>query len=187
MCSQGTDDPKNTIYTESFNVPFIIRYPEKIKPHVDSTLLSTVDIMPTLLSMAGLAEHIPSTAEGRDLSPVLLENGQECDAPDCALYIRNVNGPKDEEGLVRGFFPVARGIKTHRYTFEIAIKKDCSLKSVTIFDDLEDPYQMTNIDYKHHPELFKTLLEMLSDKLKESDDIWYREDILNKLNLYNTK
>ena len=187
MCSQGTDDPKNTIYTESFNVPFIIRYPEKIKPHVDSTLLSTVDIMPTLLSMAGLAEHIPSTAEGRDLSPVLLENGQECDAPDCALYIRNVNGPKDEEGLVRGFFPVARGIKTHRYTFEIAIKKDYSLKSVTIFDDIKDPYQMTNIDYKQNPELFKTLLEMLSDKLTESDDIWYREDILNKLNLYNTK
>ena len=92
-----------------------------------------------------------------------------------------------EEGLVRGFFPVARGIKTHRYTFEIAIKKDYSLKSVTIFDDLEDPYQMTNIDYKQNPELFKTLLEMLSDKLKESDDIWYREDILNKLNLYNTK
>jgi hypothetical protein len=137
--------------------------------------------------MAGLAEHIPSSAEGRDLSPVLLENALECDAPDCALYIRNVNGPKDEEGLVRGFFPVARGIKTHRYTFEIAIKKDYSLKNVTIFDDLEDPYQMTNIDYKHHPELFKTLLEMLSDKLKESDDIWYREDILNKLNLYNTK
>ena len=82
---------------------------------------------------------------------------------------------------------MARGIKTHRYTFEIAIKKDYSLKSVTIFDDLEDPYQMTNIDYKHHPELFNTLLEMFSDKLKESDDIWYREDILNKLNLYNTK
>ena len=82
---------------------------------------------------------------------------------------------------------MARGIKTHRYTFEIAIKKDYSLKSVTIFDDIKDPYQMTNIDYKQNPELFKTLLEMLSDKLTESDDIWYREDILNKLNLYNTK
>lgn len=183
MCSQGTYDPKNSIYTESFNVPFIIRYPEKIRPRVDSTLLSTIDIMPTLLSMAGLEAKIPESAEGRDLSPVLLENGKDCDIPDCALYIRNVNGPKDEEGMVRGFFPAARGIKTHRYTFEVAIKKDFSLKNVMIFDDLKDPYQMTNIDYTSEPELFKSLLGMLEDKLKESDDIWYREGILNKLNL----
>jgi hypothetical protein len=186
MCSQGTDDPKNTIYTESFNVPFIIRYPEHIRPRVDSTLLSTVDIMPTLLSMAGLAEHIPASAEGRDLSSVLLENSAKCDIPECALYIRNINGPKDEDGLVRGFFPVARGIKTHRYTFEIAITKDFTLKSVMIFDDLEDPYQMSCIDYLQHPELFKSLLEMLSEKLEESDDIWHRENILDKLN-FNIK
>ena len=129
------------------------------------------------------SKQIPASAEGRDLSPVLLDNGLECDTPDCALYIRNVNGPKDEEGMVRGFFPAARGIKTHRYTFEIAIKKDYSLKSVMIFDDLKDPYQMTNIDYTSELELFKSLLGMLEDKLKESDDIWYREGILNKLNL----
>ena len=183
MCSQGTDDPKNSIYTESFNVPFLIRYPEKIRPRVDSTLLSTVDIMPTLLSMAGLSDQIPSSAEGRDLAPVLMENGGECDIPDAVLYIRNTNGEKDADGLVRGFFPAARGIKTDRYTFEIAINKDRSLRSVTIFDDWNDPYQMTCIDYREEPELFDSLLKQLAGKLEEADDFWYREDILNKLNL----
>ena len=183
MCSQGTYDPKNSIYTESFNVPFIIRYPEKIRHRVDSTLLSTIDIMPTLLSMAGLSEQIPATAEGRDLSPILMETGEECEAPDAALYIRNVNGPKDENGLVRGFFPIARGIKTHTHTFEIAIKRDGSLNSVTIFDDIHDPYQMNNIDYKKQPELFRQLLNTLAAKLEESDDIWHKENILNTLNL----
>ena len=187
MCSQGTYDPKNSIFTESFTVPFLIRYPEKIRPRVDSTLLSTVDIMPTLLSMAGLSNHIPTSAEGRDLSPVLLENGAKCDAPDCALYIRNTNGPKDENGLVRGFFPAARGIKTDRYTFEIAIRKNGGLESVTIFDDLEDPYQMNNIDYKTHTELFATLREMLKGKLEEADDIWYRDRILDKLNFQDIR
>ena len=134
MCSQGTYDPKNSIYTESFNVPFIIRYPEKIRPRVDSTLFSTIDIMPTLLAMAG--QDIPSSAEGRDLSPVLLENGKECDVPQTALYIRNVNGPKGDDGLVKGFFPIARGIKTDRYTFEIAIRKDGSLDGI---DGTEEP------------------------------------------------
>ena len=56
MCSQGTLDPKNSIYTESFNVPFLIRYPDRIRHRVDSTLLSAVDIMPTMLALAGLEE-----------------------------------------------------------------------------------------------------------------------------------
>ena len=184
MCSQGTYDPKNSVYTESFNVPFLIRYPEKIRPRVDSTLLSTIDIMPTLLSMAGLKANIPESAEGRDLSPVLLENGNECDIPTSALYIRNVNGPKDENGLVRGFFPVARGLKTERYSFEISIKKDNTLDEITIFDDYDDPYQMTNLDYRKHPELFTMLLDMLKSKLQEADDVWYKEQILENLN-YN--
>lgn len=181
MCSQGTYDPKNSIYTESFNVPFIIRYPEKIRHRVDSTLLSTIDIMPTLLSMAGLSEQIPSSAEGRDLSPILMETGENCEAPESALYIRNVNGPKDENGLVRGFFPVARGIKTHGYTFEIAIKKDKTLKSVTIFDDRNDPYQLNEIDYRKQPELFAELLETLKAKLEEANDVWHKEGILETL------
>lgn len=181
MCSQGTEDPKNSIYTESFNVPFIVRYPEKIRPRVDSTLLSTIDIMPTLLSLAGLKDEIPAAAEGRDLSPVLLENDEDCDIPDAALYIRNVNGPKDEEGMVRGFFPVARGIKTARYTFEISINRDMSLSSVTIFDDIEDPYQLSPVNHKEHPKLFNSLLGKLQDKLKEADDIWHRKQILENL------
>ena len=184
MCSQGTYDPKNSVYTESFNVPFIIRYPEKIRPRVDSTLLSTIDIMPTLLSMAGLEANIPESAEGRDLSPVLLENGKECDIPTSALYIRNVNGEKDEHGMIRGFFPVARGLKTDRYSFEISIKRDKSLNEITIFDDHSDPYQLTNLDYRKNPELFTQLLDMLKYKLQEADDVWYKEQILENLN-YN--
>lgn len=181
MCSQGTYDPKNSIYTESFNVPFMIRYPERIRPRVDSTLFSTIDIMPTLLSLAGLNDMIPSSAEGCDLSPVILENGKECDTPDAALYIRNVNGPYNEKGLVEGFFPAARGIKTDRYTFEIAIKKDGTLSGVLIFDDINDPYQLTPLDYKQEPEIFAMLLKKLDEKLEEADDIWHRENRLDNL------
>ncbi len=181
MCSQGTYDPKNSIYTESFNVPFIIRYHERIRPRVDSTLFSTIDIMPTLLSLAGLNDMIPPSAEGRDLSPVILENGKECDTPDAALYIRNVNGPYNEKGLVEGFFPAARGIKTDRYTFEIAIKKDGTLSRVLIFDDINDPYQLNPLDYKKEPETFAMLLNKLDAKLEEANDIWHRENRLDNL------
>jgi hypothetical protein len=110
-----------------------------------------------------------------------METGETCDAPDAALYIRNVNGPKDEDGMVRGFFPVARGVKTHDYTFEVVIKKDKTLKSVTIFDDRNDPYQLNEIDYRENPELFAKLLETLKAKLEESNDVWHKEGILETL------
>ncbi len=182
MCSHSTPDPKNSIYTESFNVPMIIRYPEKIRHHVDTTLLSSVDIMPTLLSMAGLRNEVPESAEGEDLSPLLMQNGEECTAPSSVLYIRNVNGEKDADGLVRGFFPVARGIRTATHTMEVVINRDKTLKSVTIFDDTADPYQMSPIDYRESPELFTSLLNELNDKLKEANDIWYRDGVILGLN-----
>ena len=181
MCSQGTLDPKNSIYTESFNVPFIIRYPEKLRPRVDSVLLSAVDIYPTLLSLAGLGEAIPQTVEGRDLSPVLLGDGAQCDVPDAVLYIRNVNGETDSDGLVRGFFPVARGVKTDRYTMEVAVKRNGDLSRVMIFDDLKDPYQMRNLDWRSNPELFSELCSVLAAKLREADDVWHREGRLETL------
>ena len=181
MCSQGTLDPKNSIYTESFNVPFMIRYPGKISHRIDSTLLSTTDIMPTMLALAGLEDRIPGTAEGRNLAPVILGNGEECDIPDAALYIRNMDGEKDDEGIVHGFFPAARGIKTDRYTMEIAIDRDRELQRVLLFDDWNDPYQMDCIPYQEHPELFAELCEILRGKLEEADDVWFREGIMDRI------
>ena len=40
MCSQHTDDPKNSPFSESMNVPFIVRFPGKIKPRLDDLMLS---------------------------------------------------------------------------------------------------------------------------------------------------
>jgi hypothetical protein len=86
--------------------------------------------------------------------------------------------------MVRGFFPVARGLKTDRYSFEISIKRDYSLNKITIFDDYADPYQLTDLDYRKHPELFAQLLDLLKNKLQEADDVWFKENILGNLN-YN--
>lgn len=83
--------------------------------------------------------------------------------------------------MVEGFFPAARGIKTDRYTFEIAIKKDGTLSRVLIFDDINDPYQLNPLDYKKEPETFAMLLNKLDAKLEEANDIWHRENRLDNL------
>ena len=158
MCSQGTPDPKNSIYTESYCVPFMIRYPDRIRHRVDSTMLCSVDIMPTLLGLAGLEERIPDSVD-----------------------IRNLDGEKDADGIVHGIFPEARGVRTDRYTMEIAIDRTGKLKRVLLFDDWNDPYQMENIPYTENSELFAELCRILDRKLEESNDIWFREGILDRL------
>ena len=82
---------------------------------------------------------------------------------------------------MRGFFPVARGVKTDRYTMEIAIKRNGDLSRVMIFDDLKDPYQMRNLDWRSNPGLFRDLCAVLAAKLEEADDIWHREGRLESL------
>ena len=144
-------------------------------------MLSTPDIMPTLLGLAGLESRIPDTAEGHDLSPIFLEDGRECTPPSATLYMRNLDGEKAPDGTVSGFFPEARGVRTDRYTMEISVNRDMTLKRVLIFDNLNDPYQLENIPYKDNPELFRSLCGALREKLAESDDIWHREKVMERL------
>lgn len=183
LCSHGVNEPKNSIWTESFNVPYLIRYPGKIRHRVDSTLFSSIDIMPTLLSLAGCTAQIPETAEGRDIAPHILENGGQADLPTSALYMRNVNGPKDENGLVRGFFPVARGLRTAAYSLSIAIDRKYRIDKVLLYDNVKDPYQLHNLGREERPELFRALCGELRAKLEEADDCWYREKIMDRLGL----
>ena len=179
MCSQGIEDPKNSIWSESFNVPFVIRYPDVLQHRVEPIMLTPVDIMPTLLSLSGLKDKTPASVEGKDYSEVL--RGISDKRPDAVLYLRNVNGEADKDGMIRNFFPVARGVKTATHTMELVINRDFTLKSVSLFDDIADPYQIHNISPKSEPELFDDLCSKLEVLLKESDDIWYKNDILNKI------
>jgi arylsulfatase A-like enzyme len=62
---------KLIFYEEAARIPFLIRWPAKIKPHtVSDVLLGTPDIMPTLLSMLNIP--VPTGVEGADLSKPLI-------------------------------------------------------------------------------------------------------------------
>ena len=82
---------------------------------------------------------------------------------------------------MHGFFPVARGIRTERYTMEITIDREYRIKRVLLFDDVNDPYQMSCIPYEENRALFDRLCGILRGKLEESNDIWYREGILDRI------
>lgn len=175
------EDAKNSPYVEAMNVPFLIRYPEKLKPHVSKLLLSTPDVMPTLLSLAGLKNQIPKTVEGQDLSKELTSLKLTKNAPKAVLYIRNTDGDQNAEGKFINYFPVCRGVKTERYTLAITIDRNKKLKDVLMFDDLKDPYQMNNLSIDTNKDLFLSLCKQLPKLLKKANDSWFRERILSDL------
>lgn len=181
MCSQNTDDPKNSPYSESMNVPFIVRYPGHIAPRVDSLLLSSPDIMPSVLGLCGLDRQIPHEVQGTDYAPLFFNKDARQRRPEGALYLQNLDGDTDSMGIVHSYFPSSRGIKTARYTLAIFIDRQKRLKKVYLFDDQKDPYQMHNLPYERHPEILCPLLKLMQKQLKVIDDPWYKEDILNRI------
>ena len=66
---------KTTFYEESSKIPVIIRYPKEIKQSTtnNNTLVSTIDIMPTLLDLAGVG--IPKGIDGKSFKKQILESG----------------------------------------------------------------------------------------------------------------
>ncbi|MBE5032643.1 sulfatase family protein [Gallalistipes aquisgranensis] len=183
MCSQGTDDPKNSPYAESMNVPFLVRWPGRIAPRVDDLLLSSPDIMPTLLGLSGLGDRIPAAVQGRDFSSLFLADTTRGPVrPDAALYIKNIDGKTDSAGLVRDYLPVARGLKTESHTLALYLDPETlQLDHALLFDDRKDPYQLRNIPLSEDPALTERLLARLAAELETVGDPWYRDRILSDL------
>jgi len=138
-----------------------------------------------LLGLSGFGKQIPRDVQGYDFSKTLLTNKVKGDIPNSVLYIKNIDGDKNEEGKVISYFPVTRGVKTSKYTLALTInKKTKELEDVLFFDDEKDPYQMNNLDWNDFPEVRNMLLSELSGLLKKADDPWFRERILNEIISY---
>ncbi len=155
---------KNIWYDESLLVPWLMRWPGKIKPGRDDLLLGAIDIYPTLLGLAGLSDAAPSDIEGDDRSAVLLGRGGE--RPTSAFYL----WPHANTQTDHGHFASIRGLRTHRYTFVVgrdAVGRDTPI----LHDNQTDPYQFTNAA-DDHPSLVARLRGELDAWLKRTNDPW---------------
>lgn len=147
---------KNIWYEESINIPFIIRWPERLKAGQKSDLLiSPTDVMPTLLNMMGAIDGLPANLDGKNLSSLILEG--KGDEPQSVMYYFI------EEGQPASGH---RGLRTKRYTYVVTLDgKD--VERQILFDNQEDPYQLKNIastNLEVQNKLHKELLEQLKSK-----------------------
>jgi len=115
--------------------------------------------MPTLLGLSGIA--IPTTIEGTDFSRSLMG---ESPAPEYAALI-TCPSPFGQWTRARGGREY-RGMRTRRYTYVRDLKGPWLL-----YDDLQDPYQLSNLcDRPEHAALRANLDMLLTRKLKETSD-----------------
>lgn len=123
---------KQLAWDESMRVPFLISYPgiDKNKGLAIKAPISTPDILPSLLGLAGIP--IPKSIEGEDLSDLIK-------SPDLKL---------DRTALVMQVCPFAteysnkeyRAIRTSQYTYVCSPER-----ALMMFDNYKDPYQLDNL------------------------------------------
>jgi arylsulfatase A-like enzyme len=137
---------KQVPWAESVKVPFLLRYPAQYGNNkiVVDVPINTPDILPTLLSLAGLP--VPDAIEGDNIAEAI--NNEEAYKERAAL-IMNVSpfaGKADEY----------RGIYTSRYAFIKTLEGPWLL-----FDHKVDPLQMDNLVGKSGYEQLQEDLELL--------------------------
>jgi arylsulfatase A-like enzyme len=154
---------KQRPWDESIRVPFLLRYPAVSGPKGRSVKapINTPDILPTLLSLAGI--EVPETIEGEDLSRSILI--KKLDDNRAALFM-NVS-PFD--------FPdrqAFRGIRTSRYTY---VRN--SDGPWLLYDNQADPYQMHNmVGVAEHAGLERKLEDKLQCKLQQTGDKFHPKE-----------
>ena len=138
---------------ESLHVPLMVRWPKRIAPAKLDTLATSIDLMPTLISMAGL--KVPGHCEGRDLSTALVE-GRPLQVDSLYTQGQMTNAEKQWRALVT---------PTHKLAIYGAGQ------TTKLFNLERDPYELTNLAGKReHKALQADLHAQLLKKAKETGD-----------------
>ena len=130
-------------WDESILVPLVVRYPRAVEAGARFGFpVSVIDLMPTLLGLAGLP--IPKPVEGVNLAPFI--RGERSDPPPavllanpCPFSVGDPRGP-DQVPTYEGRRMEYRGVRTARHTYVRTIDGPWLL-----YDNEADPYQRDNL------------------------------------------
>lgn len=153
---------KNVWFNEALEIPFIVNWPDRIKPGTNDLLISVPDFMPTILGLMNLGDKLPVGLEGKDYSPIF--SGKTIERPDCQLFF----GSEPQTPWVG-----KRGIRTDRYTYA-EVKDKENNKHFFVYDNENDPFQMQNI-YGQNLELDQKLELRLKVLLESMNDPWLQK------------
>ena len=153
---------KNNPFEESMRIPFIIRWPSKIKARHDNLLISVPDIYPTLMELMGFKNCVPNAVQGASHASLFLTG--KGSRPTSQLYLR-IPCDKPDFGL--------RGVRTDTYKLILTATPGEPITS-QLFNLKTDPYELSNIAASE-PDIIETLInEELCPWLIKTDDPWIK-------------
>ena len=141
---------KRWMYEESLRMPFVIRWPGKIKPGTTiDAMIQNIDYAPTFLAMAGLDAR--ASMQGRSFLPLLL--GQDvADWRDCIYYHYYHHGAHN--------VPRHDGVRTRRHKLIHYYTDDV----YELFDLHTDPSELTSVyDSSAHAEVREQMRQRLAE------------------------
>ncbi|MBI9018505.1 MAG: sulfatase-like hydrolase/transferase [Phycisphaerae bacterium] len=150
---------------ESWHVPLIMRLPSKIKSGtVVNHLISSADLMPTILSICGF--DVPATCTGRDVSPAITN-------PDFA-----------DESVYGGIRDSWRAVAKGDYKLVVEVLDGETTETATkLYNVKADPYEMDNLVNNAIYATVKTdlLAEIEKWKAKTSDSFPVKPWVAEKM------
>ncbi len=144
-------------WNESMRLPCLMRIPD-VSGGESRAMLSSVDIAPTLIGLAGHGDAIPAEMQGRDMSPVLLGRNA-VDEDEAVLYYRWALGETSSS---------VRGLLTHSWKYVVTHEPNGTCRSL-LFNREGDPYELNPVD---DPGTEAALAYRLIDALKAAEEEW---------------
>ncbi len=149
---------KNCEYEEAFGVPLIMRFKGVLQHKTDDLLIGTTDLYPTFLGLMGLHYLIPEKVAGKDYSDIIKDSKTVGVSRPVSTPFISIEGNK-------------KGVRTNEYTFTVY-----GDGSVTLYNNLDDPYQQNNLSFNSLPAGDQQMLSQeLGYWLKLSKDPWANE------------
>jgi arylsulfatase A-like enzyme len=139
-------------YEESVRIPLLVSYPRMIKAgQVSPMPVSGVDLMPTLLSIAGVP--VPADVQGRNHSQSLL-SGAGSDAE--SIYCQGQLGsPQEWRMVIRGLDKIV---------------VDRAFKTTHLYNLGQDPYELENLASDSHNVRLDEMTALLRDWAERLSD-----------------
>ncbi|MDN3665568.1 sulfatase-like hydrolase/transferase [Algibacter miyuki] len=153
--SHGLFD-KCLLYDESVKAPLIIydgRMPESKRQRRENALISSVDMAPTIVSMAGL--EVPESMQGRDISGVLSKTEDMSQWRD-AVYMEDLflvdmfkerykdNVDEINQNLIKANKSYrSRGVRTNRWKYIVYYEHTPKIEE--LYDVIKDPSEQHNL------------------------------------------
>ena len=166
--SHGLYD-KCLLYEESVKAPLIVfdpRMPESKRRRRENALISSVDIAPTILSLAGLER--PESMQGRDFCGVLNQTQDMSQWRDAVLmenlFISSMYGARNkpnadelnEKMIAENKSYRCRGVRTDRWKYFVYYEQNPKIEE--LYDLEKDPQEQNNlVDNPAYAEILKKL------------------------------